>query len=122
MDHKESALREAFQAAVKECRKIGYNPTRFVQMLDERGAVNTARFLLNAAKTSDGFTELYLHGKRLDLSVEAIVLRSEHRDLFTASELAIARPTLNPTEQFLTKNRSLPECRPAFHQSMMRKA
>ncbi len=94
MDPRESALRHAFLAAVNECRKIGYNPTRFVQMLNERGAVNTARSLLNTTKVSEGFTELYLRRKRLDLSVEAIVLRSEHRDSFTASELGTARQRL----------------------------
>jgi hypothetical protein len=50
--------------------------------------------LLNATKTSDDFTELYLRGKGLDLSVEAIVLRSQHRDLFSQSELVTARQRL----------------------------
>jgi hypothetical protein len=94
LDSNESALRDAFLAAVKECRKIGYNPTRFVQMITERGAINTARSLLNATKTSDGFTELYMRGNRLDLSVEAIVLRPEYRICFTAAELTIARQRL----------------------------
>ncbi len=93
MDPRESTLRQAFLGAVKECRKIGYKPTRFVQMLNERGAGNTARALLSATNTSDGFTQLYL-AKRLDLSVEAIVLRPEHRELFTPNELATARQRL----------------------------
>ena len=63
-------------------------------MVNERGAVNAARTLLNSPKTSEGFTELYLRGKRLDLSVEAIVLRIEHQGLFSSNELATARQRL----------------------------
>ncbi|MEV1246428.1 hypothetical protein [Nonomuraea sp. NPDC049750] len=62
-------------------RELGYNATRFLQMLSERGGVETAKYLLWADAPSDGFTTLWTHG-RLDLTVEAHVLLVEYESLF----------------------------------------
>ncbi|MCC6464391.1 MAG: hypothetical protein IT463_03510, partial [Planctomycetes bacterium] len=58
--------------AVKECKRIGYTPTRFQQMLNE-GATQAVQKLIASQTVSEGFTELWRLG-RMDLSVEAIVL------------------------------------------------
>ncbi|MEV4224743.1 hypothetical protein [Nonomuraea sp. NPDC049725] len=63
-------------------RELGYNATRFLQMLSERGGVETARQLLRADAPSDGFTTLWTHG-RLDLTVEAHVLQAGYESLFS---------------------------------------
>ena len=63
---------EAMLAIYREAREIGYTPTRFLSMLHEKGAVRTARQLINASQPSDGYTRLWELG-RLDLSVEAAV-------------------------------------------------
>ncbi len=73
---------------------LGYNATYFIQMVSELGGVGTARQLLNATTVSTGFTTLWEH-HRLDLSVEAHVLRPEFRDLFSRQELQIAKRRLN---------------------------
>lgn len=73
--------------------EAGYNATRFLSMVSEQGGYEAARTLLHAAKVSDGYTALW-HRKRLDLTVEALILKSEWRDLFSNAERDIARRRL----------------------------
>jgi TIR domain len=73
-------------------RDLGYNASRFLQMLDQ-GGLPAARQLLHAPGVSDGFRTLWEH-KRLDLTVEAHVLKPEFQHLFTPQELDIARSRL----------------------------
>lgn len=69
--------------------EAGYNATRFLSMVVERGGLETARYLLHAATVSEGYTALW-ERKRLDLTVEAMVLRPEWQGLFSDVELRIA--------------------------------
>jgi hypothetical protein len=73
-------------------RELGYNATRFLQMVSEQGGLVTARQLLWSDAPSDGFTTLWEH-HRLDLSVEDHVLRTEFASLFGNAdrEQALAR-------------------------------
>jgi hypothetical protein len=82
---------EIYRRAKVECH---YNATRFLQMVSESGGLAAARSLLAAPGLSDGFTALWQCG-RLDLTVEALVLRSPWNELFTDAELAIARRRLD---------------------------
>ena len=75
-------------------REIGYNPTRFVQMLGELGGVGAAKQLLRGGNASDGFTTLW-EANRLELSVEAFVLLPWYRHLFEAHQLETARYRLS---------------------------
>ncbi|HWH30554.1 MAG TPA: hypothetical protein VNU26_16640 [Mycobacteriales bacterium] len=84
------AMVEVYESAKRE---TGYNATRFLQMVSEQGGVATARQLLHAPHVSDGFTALWERG-RLDLAVEAVMLRDEFEDLFTDEEFDIARQRL----------------------------
>src|SRR5262245_30777731 len=74
-------------------RDLGYNATRFLQMITDEGGLIAARKLLHASVASEGFTTLWEH-RRLDLSVEAHVLRPEFAELFTDDERRIARKRL----------------------------
>ncbi len=74
-------------------RDLDYNATRFIQMVSEHGGVEAARHLLRAPNVSDGFTTLWERG-RLDLSVEAHVLRPEYAELFTRAERDVAAERL----------------------------
>jgi hypothetical protein len=74
-------------------KEIGYNPTRFNQMVAEHGGPEAVRLLLKGRDASDGFTTLWEHG-RLDMSCEAIALLPWYRDLFSEEELAVARRRL----------------------------
>ena len=58
-----------------------------LQMVEESGPTGAARRILPHA--TDIYTELFTRG-RLDLSVEAIVLREEFRTLFSDDELRLA--------------------------------
>lgn len=63
----------------------GYWPHRFRQLVRKRGGVHAARYLLER----DGVGREFLRLKainRLDLSVEALVLRSEWHPLFSVAE------------------------------------
>jgi hypothetical protein len=87
----QEAMLEIYEKAKKECR---YNASRFFQMITEQGGLQTARYLLHAPGLSDGFTALW-KCKRLDLTVEAYVLKPEWRDLFTEEERKVAAKRLS---------------------------
>lgn len=84
------AMLRIYERAKKECK---YTATRFFQMISEHGGLNTARILINAHNLSDGFTELWQRG-RLDLTVEAEILKPEWKELFTDEQRKIARNRL----------------------------
>lgn len=67
-----------YKAAVNECK---YRPTRFLQMVTERGGVEAAKVLNNAPKVSEGFTRLWECG-RLDLTVEAYAIKPKFARFF----------------------------------------
>ncbi len=61
--------------------EVGYNATRYLQMLHDHRGLQTARILINAAQPSEGYTALWERG-RLDLTVEALVLQAQWKALF----------------------------------------
>jgi hypothetical protein len=67
----------------------GYWASYFLRGVRNHGGPEYAHQLLLAQGTSDGFQRL-TDEHRLDLTVEALVLRPEFVDLFTASERSIA--------------------------------
>ncbi|MHB9109492.1 MAG: hypothetical protein ACYDCO_20760 [Armatimonadota bacterium] len=81
---------QIYQRAKKECK---YNATRFLQMLSERGGLETAHTLIATEGGTDGFIKLWECG-RLDLSVEALVLKEEYHALFTEDEREMCRKRL----------------------------
>jgi hypothetical protein len=93
MDEGEQDFLDALQDAVNECRRIGYKPTGFMGMIANSNAFEAVRTLLHKREPSDGFSTLWEKG-RLDLTVEAIVLKPEWRGYFTEDERKIARRRL----------------------------
>ena len=97
MDDSTAAERRFHSAMVEIYRRAkadtGYVASRFLQMVSEQGGLAAARQLLSTSTVSDGFTTLYEH-HRLDLTVEAHVLKPEFRVLFSDAEVAIARERL----------------------------
>ena len=90
---------EAMFAIYREARD---SPRIFFRMLNEKGALQTARQLINASQPSDGYTRLW-ELRRLDLSVEAVVHdNAEWHDLFTQDELQRCRKRLTDYEYFVT--------------------
>ena len=80
-----------YERAKKECN---YNAARFLRMVTDSGGLGAAKALLRAPDLSDGFTTLWELG-RLDLTVEALVVRDPWTILFTDQELAVARKRLS---------------------------
>lgn len=89
----EQDMIDIYMTAKKEC---GYNASRFLQMLGAKGGLAAAKQLISKPGGTDGFATLWEHG-RLDLSVEAHVLKPEYAELFTEEERRMCRERL---EQF----------------------
>ena len=81
---------KGYETTKREC---GYNATRFIQDVSRIGGYAVARKLINKAGASDGFTKLW-ECHRLDLSVEALVLRPEFYPLFSEEERQMCRHRL----------------------------
>src|SRR5216117_1155146 len=84
------AMLDVYRRAKAEA---GYNATRFLGMVTELGGYETAHTLMHAPTVSEGYTALWERG-RLDLTIEAVILQAEWRDLFSELERAIARRRL----------------------------
>src|SRR2546426_2865655 len=90
----EEAFRLAMLAGAKRCKQdFGYNPTYWLRMVHDYGAVDAAKRLLQSPRASDGFTRLWEEG-RLDLSVEFFVLLPKYEPLFSPDERAEAKRRL----------------------------
>ncbi len=102
MSDVERRVGEAMFAIYREARDIGYTPSIFLRMLNEKGALQTARQLINASQPSDGYTRLW-ELRRLDLSVEAVVHdNAEWHGLFTQDELQRCKKRLTDYGYFET--------------------
>jgi len=87
----EQAMFTVYRRAKDEAR---YNATIFLQMLTDKGGLQTAKTLINAPKPSDGYTALWERG-RLDLTVEAVVVENARwHSLFMPEEIKRARRRL----------------------------
>ncbi len=102
MEDIERRFGEAMYAIYREAKEIGYTPRIFHRMLCEKGAIETARQLINAPQPSDGYTRLWELG-RLDLSVEAVVHENEEwHELFAEDELRRCKKRLADYRYFET--------------------
>jgi hypothetical protein len=92
----EAALTKEFDTAMfsiyeKAWSEAHYKATRFLQMLNELGGIETANRLLPTM--SEGFAELW-HRQRLDLTMEALIIQPRWRSLFTPEQLDVAERRL----------------------------
>lgn len=106
----------------EQATRYNYRPTRFLQIVQERGGVNAAKYLLAAPGSQEGLFKLY-ELKRLDLSMEALVIQDKYASLFDAAEITIARKRLQelgyngaPTTSVMPK----PKSRPRVHSPTQR--
>ena len=86
-----SALEKKLQDEVlKNCdratRECGCQMTKFVQTIERFGIVKTAQEILRKRRTSDCFNKL-ADAKRLELTMEASVVKSEYAELFTDEQV-----------------------------------
>jgi HNH endonuclease len=88
------ALIESYKRARTEA---GYNAPYFLEMLNERKGHATATHLIHSQHPSIGFTSLW-ERRRLDLTVEATVLRPEWQSIFADADLLAAYRRLEKYE------------------------
>lgn len=94
MDELESRFNDEMQGIyITAKKKLKYNATRFLQLLSEKGGVEAARILISKNGGTYGFEVLW-ENNRLDLSIEAHVLKEDYRDLFTDGEREICKNRL----------------------------
>ena len=86
----EQEMIDIYTTAKKEC---GYNASRFLQLVGAKGGLAAAKQLIGKPGGTDGFTTLWEHN-RLDLSVEAHVLKPEYATLFSDEERKLCRDRL----------------------------
>ena len=106
-------LEQQFESHILQQHQIakdetGYKAPLFKRMVIEKGALQTAKDLLvGKNKISEGLVQLVLH-KRLDLSLEANVIKPEWQSLFSDEELKTAIKRLKelnyPVVEILEKN------------------
>jgi 5-methylcytosine-specific restriction protein A len=105
----EQQLYKALILAYEEAKnKYKYNPVRFLQMLNEKGAVRTTTELVQHPDISGGLTRLWEEG-RLDLSIEAIIQQKPWRALFSDTVLQTARDKLASLGHFIEEENIEPE-------------
>ena len=89
------------QEALETCRILSrqyhYNPTIFLRMIQESGAVGAAQRLLRTTDVQYGFSKLWELDK-LEMSIEAMALKAKYGSLFTPEELATARKRLDKVD------------------------
>ena len=92
MENLEKDLRIDLITICDESKKIGYNPTRFLQMLYQWGPVEAVKkILVNKTWVQDGLTILWKK-KRLDLSIEYLLSKNKkYNTLFSNEELKEAK-------------------------------
>lgn len=74
-------------------KELKYNASRFFQLVSREGGVRAAKQLISKSGGTYGFEVLW-ENKRLDLSVEALVLRPVYHELFTTEERETCRNRL----------------------------
>lgn len=75
-------------------RLFNYNPTRYIVLVRQHGAVGAAKQVLRRGPIPDGFVTLAHINGRPDLTTEFTALLPEFQELFTDEELAVARERL----------------------------
>lgn len=77
--------------------QCNYKPIRFLQMLNSKGPVITAKELIRKHGVTYDFNRLWECG-RLDLSLEALLLKDKYKVLFTEEEIEICKNRLKEYE------------------------
>jgi hypothetical protein len=91
-----AAMLELYKREKEECHR---NAPRFFEMVNGQGGYNAAVSLLRTKEYPKGLTDLWKLG-RLDISVEALVLKDEWSALFLEEDKATARKRLKELGYF----------------------
>lgn len=92
----EAEFADRLHDAIRQAQGLGYNPSRFEQMLAELGALRLAKKLITAPDIQDGLKAMTKLGRK-DLTLESIMLEAKFKSLFSVDELAAAQWRLSQT-------------------------
>jgi hypothetical protein len=85
---------ERVWASIREMdKKCNYHPTIFIGMIQDYGAVEAVRRVINDPKITYGYEKLWECG-HLELSMESIIQEDEWKNLFSAAEKEKAKKRL----------------------------
>ena len=93
MTNLECEFHQAMLDTHQQATKLGYHAHFFLNMVIDSGGVGAAKRLLSTTDEQAGLTSLWDLG-RLDLSVEAHVVKEPWSSLFTEDERQVARKRL----------------------------
>lgn len=81
-------------AGIEESKRLGYNPTRFIQMVKRHGAVEATRMVVDTREPAEGFVKLawLMEPRRPDLTSEQLVIN--YPQLFDDAVVKKARERL----------------------------
>lgn len=88
--------------AMDEAETLGCRMVRFRQTVEKYGGVETAKEMLRKHRTSDCFSQL-ADQNRLDLTMEALVVKGKFGTLFTDEEVNCCFETLCDAGYYLWK-------------------
>ena len=91
-------IEQEFQEELEEACRIaieqyGYRPKIFLRMMARHGARGAAKRLLSGNQWQEGFSRMW-ELNRLDLTVEAHVVKLKYQELFETEDIAEARRRL----------------------------
>lgn len=93
MTTREDQLEAGTQAAIEESKGLRYNPTDWIVMVRQHGALEAHKRVLRPGNLPSGFVRLAYDLGRPDLTAEYAALHN-YPDLFTEEELAVAQQRL----------------------------
>ena len=99
-----SEFEERLRDSIYESIKLGYNPTRFTEMLNSLDGVALAKKLVASGEIQDGMQKIVDLGYP-ELAMEAIMLESQFSPLFTDGDLQAAKWRLDQAVNKSPKNR-----------------
>lgn len=87
METLEREFEQELVRAVEQQRLVcGWNPVRFLQGVSKHGAVKAVKQMVAQGKASESLERLAEQG-RLDLSLEALMVKQQYGSLFTDEEV-----------------------------------
>ena len=90
----ENKFNQEIMDSIEETKKLGYVPTRFIQMLQKvNGNAYELAMSIASKDVTLGLEKLWEKG-RLDLTMEAIIIKPEYQELFPLEMIDICRKKL----------------------------
>ena len=98
-DEFDAEMLDVYDRAKRECK---YDAKLFLRMIGPGQGVQAAKTLLRAPRIQSGFEKLW-ELNRLDITMEARILKPKYADLFEPAEISEARKRLEAADYHIRK-------------------